>query len=213
MIQVKQFTFNEFQENTYVVYDETNECIIVDPGCHHHAEQKMLTDFIDDKNLKPVKLINTHCHIDHVLGNNFVANKYNLELYFHKDELKTYSETGRWAQLFGLIMEEIPEKKIFINEGDQIHFGHSVFDIFFTPGHSVASLSFYNKEQKICISGDVLFLESIGRTDLPGGNFETLINSIKQKLFTLADDVAVYSGHGYPTTIGHEKKFNPYLNG
>ncbi|MEI6595805.1 MAG: MBL fold metallo-hydrolase [Bacteroidota bacterium] len=212
MISVQQFVFNEFQENTYVLYDESGECIIFDPGCHHASEQKILADFISEKKLNPVKLINTHCHIDHVLGNPFVAKKYDLELYMHQDELQTYSDTGRWAEMFGLVMEEIPERKVFINEGDQIKFGNSTLDIFFTPGHSIASLSFYNKAEKICISGDVLFQGSIGRTDLPGGNFDTLINSIKTKLFTLDDDVKVYSGHGDPTSIGFERKHNPFLN-
>lgn len=212
MISVQQFTFNEFQENTYVLFDETGECIIFDPGCRHDFEEKALSDFISDKKLTPVKLINTHCHIDHVLGNPFVAKKYDLELYMHQDELQTYSETGRWAEMFGLVMEEIPEKKVFINEGDQIKFGNSILDIFFTPGHSIASLSFYNKAEKICISGDVLFQESIGRTDLPGGNFDTLIQSIKTKLFMLDDETKVFSGHGNPTTIGHERYHNPFLH-
>ena len=212
MIHVQQFVFNEFQENTYILYDDSGECIIIDPGCHHTGEQKMLTDFIEANKLKPVKLLNTHCHIDHVLGNSFAAKKYGIELYLHQDELQTYSDTGRWAEMFGLVMDDIPEKKVFITEGDQIRFGNSTLDIFFTPGHSVASLTFYNKAEKIAISGDVLFLESIGRTDLPGGNYETLIKSIKQKLFILDDDVNIFSGHGNPTTIGHEKKFNPFLN-
>jgi hydroxyacylglutathione hydrolase len=212
MIQVQHFVFNEFQENTYVLYDESKECIIIDPGCHHHAEQKQLADFIEQHDLNPVKLINTHCHIDHVLGNNFVAQKYNLTLYMHKDELFTYEGTSRWAQMFGLVVEEIPDNKIFITEGDQITFGNSTLYVLFTPGHSVASLTFYNKQEKIAVAGDVLFLESIGRTDLPGGNYETLITSIREKLFVLDDDVKVYPGHGIPTTIGHEKKFNPFLN-
>ena len=212
MISIQQFTFNEFQENTYVLYDETNECIIFDPGCRHDFEEKILTDFISEKKLMPVKLINTHCHIDPVLGNPFVAKKYNLALHLHQDELQTYNETGRWAEMFGLVMEEIPEKKVFINEGDQIKFGNSTLDIFFTPGHSIASLTFYNKAEKICISGDVLFQGSIGRTDLPGGNFDTLINSIKTKLFSLDDDVRVFSGHGNPTSIGEERMHNPFLH-
>ncbi|MFI5221861.1 MAG: MBL fold metallo-hydrolase [Bacteroidia bacterium] len=211
MIQVQSFVFNEFQENTYILYDETKECVIIDPGCRHDFEQKMLTDFISSKNLKPVKLINTHCHIDHILGNPFVSKKYALELFLHKDELQTYADTGRWAEMFGLVMEKIPEKKIFIDEGDQILFGNSSLDIFFTPGHSVASLTFYNNSEKICISGDVLFRGSIGRTDLPGGNFETLISSIQQKLFSLDDEVKVFSGHGDPTTISFERRTNPFL--
>jgi len=211
MIQICQFVFNEFQENTYVLYDETKECVIFDPGCHHPSDYKMLTDFISANELKPVKLVNTHCHIDHVLGNPFVSKKYGVALHLHKDELQTYRDTGRWAEMFGLVMEEIPEEKVFIDEGDQLKFGNSTLDIFFTPGHSVASLTFYNRAEKICISGDVLFQGSIGRTDLPGGNFDTLINSIKTKLFTLDDDTKVFSGHGNSTTIGEERMHNPFL--
>ncbi|MEI6506924.1 MAG: MBL fold metallo-hydrolase [Bacteroidota bacterium] len=212
MISVQQFVFNEFSENTYVIFDESKECIIIDPGCHHAEEKSILTEFISSNQLKPVKLVNTHCHIDHVLGNNFVANRYQLDLYLHKDELQTYADTGRWAEMFGMVMDEIPEKKVFINEGDQIKFGNSTLDIFLTPGHSIASLTFYNKMEKICIAGDVLFKGSIGRTDLPGGNFDTLISSIQTKLFNLDDDVKVYSGHGDPTSIGFERKHNPFLN-
>jgi glyoxylase-like metal-dependent hydrolase (beta-lactamase superfamily II) len=213
MITVQQFVFNEFQENTYVLFDETRECIIIDPGCHHAGEQKMLSDFISSAGLKPVKLVNTHCHIDHVLGNNFVAGKYHLPLYLHKDELQTYAGTGRWAEMFGMVIETIPDEQVFINEGDRVQFGHSTLDIFFTPGHSIASLSFYSKADNICISGDVLFQESIGRTDLPGGNLETLLNSIRMKLFSLDDNMRVFPGHGNPTTIGYEKNHNPFLNG
>lgn len=211
-MQVASFTFNDFSENTYVLYDETKECAIIDPGCFKAHEQKQLTGFIEEHQLTPVLLVNTHCHIDHILGNSYISNKYNLPLHLHKDELKTYTDTGRWAQFFGMVTDDIPEKQVYINEGDTLSFGNTALQILFTPGHSVASLSFYHSESAQLISGDVLFYESIGRTDLPGGNFETLISSIRTKLFVLPDHTRVYSGHGPATSIGHEKTHNPFLH-
>jgi glyoxylase-like metal-dependent hydrolase (beta-lactamase superfamily II) len=210
-MQVAQFTFNEFSENTYVLFDETKQCVIVDPGCYKASEQEELTHFIKDNGLTPTMLINTHCHIDHILGNAFVANKYNIPLYMHKQEIETYEGTSRWAQLFGMVIEEIPNNRIYLNEGDEVAFGNTKLQVLFTPGHSVASLSFYEANTQQLISGDVLFYQSIGRTDLPGGNFDTLIQSIKTKLFTLPNETVVYSGHGPKTTIGTEKSTNPFL--
>ncbi len=210
-MQVAQFTFNEFSENTYVLFDETKQCVIVDPGCYKASEQEELTRFIKDNGLTPTMLINTHCHIDHILGNAFVANKYNIPLYMHKQEIETYEGTSRWAQLFGMVIEEIPNNRIYLNEGDEVAFGNTKLQVLFTPGHSVASLSFYEANTQQLISGDVLFYQSIGRTDLPGGNFDTLIQSIKTKLFTLPNETVVYSGHGPKTTIGTEKSTNPFL--
>lgn len=210
-MQVAQFTFNDFAENTYVLFDETKECVIVDPGCHKASEQAELKNFISQNSLTPIKLLNTHCHIDHVLGNAFVAATYKVPLYLHKDELSTYKDTDRWAQLFGIVMEEIPANQVYITEGDEITFGNTSLKVLFTPGHSIASVSFYDKQSAQVLSGDVLFYQSIGRTDLPGGNFETLVKSIKTKLFTLPDNTTVYSGHGPKTTIGFEKNNNPFL--
>ncbi len=212
MITIKQFTFNDFQENTYVLYDETKECVIIDPGCYKTGEQMELYDFINQNQLKPVKLLNTHCHIDHVLGNAFVASKFKLALYMHEEELFTYNSTSPWASIFGITMDEIPENRVYITETDAITFGNSTLQITLTPGHSVASLCFYQMEERLCIAGDVLFAGSIGRTDLPGGNHETLIRSIKEKLMVWPDDMKIYPGHGPSTTIGWERKTNPYIN-
>lgn len=211
-MQVAQFTFNEFSENTYVLFDETLECAIIDPGCYKPHEQQKLIQFITQQNLIPKLLINTHCHIDHVLGNSFVASTYGLPLLLHKEELSTYADTKRWADMFGLVMENKPANIVFIDETDTINFGNTTIQILLTPGHSVASLSFYHAASAQLISGDVLFYQSIGRTDLPGGNFDTLINSIKTKLFTLPDNTTVYSGHGQKTSIGYERYNNPFLN-
>jgi hydroxyacylglutathione hydrolase len=211
MVSIQHFTFNEFQENTYILYDETKECIIVDPGCYAPREQQLLSQFIADNGLKPMKLVNTHCHIDHVLGNTFVAETFNIPLYLHEGELLTYNDTLRWTALFGIPPLVIPQNKVFINETDMLTFGNSNLSIAFTPGHSKASLTFYHPEKKFAIVGDVLFYESIGRTDLPGGNFDTLMQSIKNILMSWPDETIIYSGHGQPTTIGHEKKFNPFI--
>ncbi len=211
-MQVATFTFNEFSENTYVLFDNTKQCAIIDPGCHQASEQAELVNFITQHNLTPTLLVNTHCHIDHVLGNAFVAKKYNLPLHLHKNELETYRDTDRWAKMFGMVVEEIPEPQIYIDECNILQFGNTTLQILFTPGHSIASLSFYEPHSKQLISGDVLFYQSIGRTDLPGGNFDTLITSIRTKLFILPDETVVYSGHGPKTSIGSEKSNNPFLS-
>lgn len=212
MITIQRFVFNEFQENSYVLFDESKECVIIDPGCYSQKERHILTEFIQSKSLKPVKLLNTHCHIDHVLGNEFVIQQYGIDLYLHKEELFTYKDTARWTALFGIPPLEIPERLVFVDEAKTIEFGTSSLSIAFTPGHSVASITFYNSQQQFAIVGDVLFRGSIGRTDLPGGNMNTLLNSIQQVIMPWPDTMAIYSGHGEPTTVGHERKFNPFLN-
>ncbi|MCG3165967.1 MAG: Hydroxyacylglutathione hydrolase GloC [Bacteroidia bacterium] len=211
MIQISSFTFNPFQENTYVLYDETKECIIIDPGCYTPLEQADLSTFIENTGLKPVRLILTHCHIDHILGCKYVSGRYNLVSETNKMEMQVFDNAERAAAIFGIRLEKPPAPEKFIDEKDIIKFGNSSLQILFTPGHSPGSLCFYNKEQKFVIGGDVLFQGSIGRTDLPGGNFDTLISSIKEKLFQLGDDVTVYPGHGPETTVGFEKENNPFL--
>jgi len=210
-MQVAQFTFNPFSENTFVLFDNSKQCAIVDPGCSNHAEQQELTAFIAQQGLTPVLLLNTHCHIDHVLGNAFVAKTYNLPLHLHQLELQTYADTGRWADMFGLMMEEMPKNQIFIDEPQQLTFGNTTLQVLFTPGHSIASVSFYESTTKQLIAGDVLFYQSIGRTDLPGGDFDVLANSIRTKLYTLPDETTVYCGHGPKTAIGFEKQHNPFV--
>ncbi|NCP45633.1 MAG: MBL fold metallo-hydrolase [Flavobacteriales bacterium] len=211
MLNVHIFSFNGFQENTYVLFDETNECVIIDPGCYSVSEQNELTNFIDKKNLTPVKLLNTHCHIDHMLGNNFVAKKYNLGLEIHRDDLPTLLATTEYGHLYGFTVDPSPYPSNFIDETSIISFGNTELEVRFTPGHAPGHVVFINHLQKFIINGDVLFLNSIGRTDLPGGDFETLINSISTQLFTLPDDYTIYTGHGPSTTIGNEKKFNPFV--
>ena len=210
-MQVKVFTFNDFYENTYVLYDDTKECVIIDPGCNSYQERQELRTFIEQKHLTPVKLLNTHCHIDHILGNYFVTTQWKLSLTAHNGEIPVLESGMQIAQLYGIYYEPSPEISDFIKEGDTISFGDTTLTVLYTPGHSPASVSFYNKESGILIAGDVLFRESIGRTDLPGGDFDTLIRSIRIRFFTLPDETIVYSGHGPSTTIGYEKLHNPFL--
>jgi glyoxylase-like metal-dependent hydrolase (beta-lactamase superfamily II) len=211
-MRIKTFTFNEFSENTYVLYDETKECVIIDPGCNSAAERVELTGFIQDNQLKPVRLINTHCHIDHILGNAFIAGKYGLALGSHRGEQSVLDSGRQVSAMYGIPYEVSPDITVFYNENDEITFGQSRLKVLYTPGHSPASICLYEESSKKVIAGDVLFEGSIGRTDLPGGNYDTLISSIKTRLFTLPDDVTVFPGHGPATTIGHEKKYNPFFN-
>ena len=212
MASVVSFTFNPFEENTYVVVDDNNECVIFDPGCWNEAEKEILKRYIETEGLKPVRLINTHCHIDHILGNRFVADAYKLPLEIHKGELEVLLGGPLVAQTYGLSYPEpSPEPGKFIEEGDVIEWGNTRLVAIFTPGHSPASLSFFCEADRFLIAGDVLFQGSIGRTDLTGGDFGTLEKSIKEKLYPLGDDVVVYPGHGPATSIGFEKKHNPFV--
>jgi glyoxylase-like metal-dependent hydrolase (beta-lactamase superfamily II) len=210
MIKIKTFTFNALQENTYLLYDETKECILIDPGCYDRDEEMEITEYIRENDLKPVKLLNTHCHVDHVLGNKFVKETYGLKLYTSKEEEAALRSVKLYAPMYGFVRYAETETDEIIKEGDVIKFGNSSLEILFVPGHSVGDLAFINKEEKICVSGDVLFKQGVGRWDLPGGNETTLFQSIRNKLFKLEDDMVVYPGHGPQTTIGWEKRTNPY---
>ncbi len=210
MIQVNKFVFNPFQENTIILSDETKECVIIDPGCYESHERETLAKFIEDNGLKPVKLINTHCHIDHVLGNYFVAKTYDLELGIHKLDVPTLESCEMVAKMYGFEGYQLsPEPGYFFDENDTIEFGNSRLEIIFTPGHAPGHVVFYSAEDKFVINGDVLFQGSFGRVDLPGGDFATLKNTIIEKMFALPEDTVVYTGHGGETTIGIEKASNP----
>ncbi len=214
MAEVLQLTFNPFQENTYIVYDETKACAIFDPGCFSAEERAQLSAAIEKHGLKPERLINTHCHIDHIFGNKYVAETYGLPLEIHKGEIPVLQAAPQSAQLFGLPVPDgplSPDPGRFIEEGEIIRFGQTELRALFTPGHSPASLSFFCEQSRFVIAGDVLFYGSIGRTDLPGGDFNTLITSIREQFFPLGEDVKVYPGHGPATNIGYEKQHNPFL--
>ena len=210
-MEIAIFTFNPFSENTYVLYDETKDCVIIDPGCSTEEEQEQLTGFISQQSLVPVHLVNTHCHIDHVLGNKFVSDLYGLSLTSHTGEQVVLDAQPMVSQMYGISYLRSPDIKIFLDQDDVLTFGNTTLKVLFTPGHSPASISLYNHETLQLIAGDVLFDGSIGRTDLPGGDFKTLINSIKTQFLVLDDKVVVYSGHGEITTIGKERRSNPFL--
>lgn len=212
MTQVACFEFNPFAENTYIVYDESGECAIFDPGCYTHEERTALKNFVGEHQLRPVRLINTHCHLDHVFGNAFVAETWGLNLEIHVGEVPVLQRFTQVCQMYGIpFAQEPPPAARFLDAGDVIAFGTTRLQVLFTPGHSPASISFYCSDAGFVLAGDVLFQESIGRTDLPGGNMETLLHSIRTQLFTLPDETMVYAGHGHPTTVRHEKEYNPFL--
>jgi hydroxyacylglutathione hydrolase len=210
-LSVHTLTYNPFQENTYLIIAPSDECIVIDPGCFDQAERDDLLYTIQTLGLKPVRLINTHCHIDHILGNAFVAKEFNLGLEIHKGELPVLQAGTAVAGMYGIPYELSPDPTSFLKEGDMIGLSGQSLKVLFTPGHSPASICLYNEKDNWIIGGDVLFYESIGRTDLPGGNFDTLIESIRSQLFVLPNETVVYPGHGPETTIGHEKLFNPFL--
>jgi len=211
MLTVKQFTFSPVQENTYIVYNKEGDAFIIDPGCYFGNERNELKDFIEEASISPKYLLNTHCHLDHVFGNKFIHDNYGLVLHIHEKEKPVLDFAPSSGQMWGLPFENYKGELIFLKEGNLISIGEDELEVLFTPGHSPGSICFYCAKQLFVISGDVLFRESIGRTDLPGGNFETLIRSIHGKLWTLPEDVTVYPGHGEPTTIGYEMANNPFL--
>ncbi len=212
MLKLHSFTFNPFQENTYIIWDEsTKEAAIIDPGCYNTLEQNELSDFIKQYSLTPKLLLNTHAHIDHVLGNSFVKNKYNVPYYLHRSDLTVLQSLADVARMYGIPASPSPNPDVFMEDGQSLLVGKYSFDILFVPGHSPGSVAFYNTKNQVLISGDVLFNESIGRTDLPGGDYYTLMNSIQNKILALTDDTKVYSGHGPATNIGHERRHNPFI--
>lgn len=212
-MNIQIFEFGFFQENTYLIWDETKECIIIDPGNTNTSEDLELFNFIEKMKLKPVRLLLTHGHIDHIAGNDAIYSKYQLLPEVHKDDLFLIQAHEITAQMYGIpcIPSPLPQK--FIEEGDVVKFGNSELYCIHTPGHSPGSITYYAPQENFAIVGDVLFYESIGRTDLPKGEFETLKNSIQKKLYSLPEQTIVYPGHGPSTTIAHEKKFNMYVRG
>lgn len=210
MISIKSFVFSPFMENTYVLHDEQGNAIIIDPGCYETHEKQDLDSYIEENNLSVKLLLNTHCHIDHVFGNAYVKNKYKVPFAIHEKDLETLRSVKAYAPAYGFKNFESVEPDKFITEGETIEVEGITLDVLFTPGHAPGHVVFINREQNFCIGGDVLFQGSIGRTDLPGGDFDTLIDSIQTKLFKMPDDMTVYPGHGPETSIGIEKRSNPF---
>ncbi|MFM6954355.1 MAG: MBL fold metallo-hydrolase [Sphingobacteriaceae bacterium] len=211
MISIQSFTANPYQENCYVLFDESRDCVIIDPGAYTSQEQNELSRFIESHKLTPVKLLNTHCHIDHVLGNAYVHSLYGLLPEFHRLELEMLHAIPGYAPQMGIHYELSPLPENFLSESGNIPFGQSTLELIFAPGHSPGHLCFYSPADNFLIGGDVLFYQSIGRTDLPGGNHQQLLDSITHKLFNLPNDCVVYPGHGPSTQIGFEKAHNPFL--
>ncbi|MEO7446442.1 MAG: MBL fold metallo-hydrolase [Ferruginibacter sp.] len=211
MLKIKSFTFSPIQENTYVLYNENKEAIIIDPGCYDDAEKQELAAFITSEGLKPVKLINTHCHLDHIFGNKFIAETYKLIPEFHKDEQQIHDFASASGLMYNLPFDTYSGEVKYLPGQGTINLGEDVLEVLHTPGHSPGHLSFYKADQQFVISGDALFNRSIGRTDLPLGNHAQLIKSIKEKLLVLPGETVVYSGHGPKTTVGEEKSENPFL--
>ncbi|MEJ8816755.1 MBL fold metallo-hydrolase [Lacibacter sp. H407] len=211
MFTVKAFTFSPVQENTYVLYNDKGNAFIIDPGCYFEEERDTLAQFLQQNKLQPVKLLNTHCHLDHVFGNKWIYETYGLELHLHTTEQQVLAFAPTSGLMWNLPFDNYNGPFHFLNAGDELLLDGDQLTVLFAPGHSPGHVCFYCKVQGFVIGGDVLFRESIGRTDLPGGNHETLLNSIRTQLFTLPDETIVYSGHGPITTIGYEKKHNPFL--
>jgi hydroxyacylglutathione hydrolase len=211
MLTVQRFTFNPVQENTYVVYNEKGHCCIIDPGCYFASEEEQLKEFVEQNRLTPVLLLNTHCHLDHIFGNYFIHKTFGLPLHLHKLEKPVLDYGPAAGQLWELPFVNYDGELKFLEDDDVITIGDDELKVLFTPGHSPGHVSYYSKENKFILSGDVLFEGSVGRTDLPGGDFAVLQETIKTRLYTLPEDTVVYSGHGNTTTIGDEMKSNPYV--
>jgi hydroxyacylglutathione hydrolase len=211
MLTVKAFIFNPVQENSYILYNEEKQCCIIDPGCYFEKEKQELKAFIEKTGLQPILLLNTHCHLDHVFGNKFVHDEWGLKLHIHQKEKLVLDFAPASGEMWQLPFENYNGELIFLKEGSTIKLGDNELEIRFTPGHSPGHVCFHDEADGFAISGDVLFNGSIGRTDLPGGDFDTLINSIQAQLFTLPDDTKIFSGHGPMTTIGMEKMNNPFV--
>ncbi len=213
MITIYKFTVNPLQENSYLLCDETRQCLIVDAGFHSPGEKEKIVAFIEKHELIPVALVNTHCHFDHLLGAPFLKKKYGIPFYCHREESYWLSVASLQSSFFGIAFTETLSADHFLEEGDEVRFGSSVLKVIGVPGHSLGHLVLWSPEDKFIMAGDVLFKGSIGRTDLEGGNYSSLISHIHNKLLVLPDETVVYSGHGPETTIGAERSENPFLSG
>jgi glyoxylase-like metal-dependent hydrolase (beta-lactamase superfamily II) len=213
MITIHHFVFNPFYENTFLVWNSSGETVILDPGCYSKAEQNLLEDFIEEKNLKPVALLNTHCHIDHILGNAFVLQNWDVPLYAPAGETQAFESVLQYGPGMGIFPEKSPDAAVELNGGEVLDFLGLTWEVLSVPGHSPDGMCFYLPQEACLFAGDVLFRESIGRTDLPGGNLERLLSGIRTKLFTLPSTTKVFPGHGEATEIGYEILNNPFLSG
>jgi glyoxylase-like metal-dependent hydrolase (beta-lactamase superfamily II) len=210
-MKINRLVFSPIDVNTYILEDKSGDCAIIDCGCYDDQEFLKLEKFLESKKLKPVLLLNTHCHLDHIFGNGRILARYGLRPYYCELEESNRKSSPQHAMLFGLTMEESPAAGRYLSHGDEISFGSVTLKCLHVPGHTAGTIAFYSENDAMVFTGDSLFAGSIGRTDLPGGNFETLINSIRENLLSLPPDTIVYPGHGQETRIGVEARTNPYL--
>ena len=211
-MEIVKFTFNPLQENTYLAIDKDNNAVVIDPGCYFEEERVFFKNYIEEKDLKVIALLNTHAHLDHIMGNAFIKEEYGVDLYLHEADLPTLSMGEKSAEMYGLMdFQPSPQPDVLIKENERLTFEGISFDVIFGPGHAPGHVAFYSPEDKFVINADILFKGSYGRVDLPGGDFATLKKTITQKMFQLPDDTLVYTGHGPETTIGEEKASNPIL--
>ena len=212
MIQIQKFTVNPFQENTYLLWDETGEGVIIDPGCYTDVEEKEVVGFIKNHNIKINAILHTHSHLDHCFASGYFASLFEVDIWIHEEDVVTYNAFEKVCSMYGIpIRHSLPELYKLYSFNDGFSFGNSHLEIRFVPGHAPGHVVFYAKEEEFVVNGDCLFYQSIGRTDLPGGNHATLLSSIKKELFTLPFSTVVYCGHGPETTIGDEVSTNPFL--
>ena len=211
MLTIKSFEFNPVQENTYVLSTQKDACCIIDPGCYFGNERTALKEYVEQQGLSPKILLNTHCHLDHVFGAQFVWETWDLPLHLHEKERPVLAGAPAAGLRWGMPFENYRGEQVLLVPGQSVILGEDELEVLFLPGHSPGSVGFYCREQGFLIGGDVLFRESIGRTDLPGGDHETLLKSIRGQLWPLPDETIVYPGHGEPTTIGWERAHNPFL--
>ncbi len=211
-MNIKKFTFNPVEVNAIILWDDTLECVIIDAACFYPQEEQKLQSFIETNHLKPVRLLNTHGHFDHLMGNLFVEKTWGLKTEIHKEDNYLVENASNQSLMFGISMSKPPLSGGFFDDGDVLTFGNSSLKVIYVPGHSLGGVAFYSEADKLLIAGDILFQGSVGRTDLPKGNYQQLITGIKEKLLILDPDTKVYCGHGPETTIGDEKRFNQFLN-
>ena len=211
MVKVEALVFNAFQVNTYLVSDSQGNCLVVDPAFYTPDEADYFDRYIMSQGMKVGGQVNTHCHVDHVLGVRHLRNKYGCKLRAHQNESALLNNVPMMGEVFGLQVEPLEGIEEILNDQDEIPVGDSLLRAIMVPGHSPGSLAFYSEEGGFVVTGDVLFQGSIGRTDLPGGDYDTLIRSIREKLLCLPPETIVYPGHGEPTSIAVEARENPFL--
>lgn len=211
MLHIKSFTFNPFQENTYLLYDDDKQGVLIDPGCFEPKEKEELMHFVKKEGISIQQLVNTHCHVDHVLGNAWAKKTFSVELAIHEKEVSVLKSVEVYGPNYGFVNYESSTADIFLKEGEYLTVGSEKLEILFVPGHSPGHLVFYHSASNQAIGGDTLFRGSIGRTDLPGGDHDLLLSKIKSVLFTLPEKTIIYPGHGPETTISFEKQNNPFV--